>query len=226
MALTRLPQSDAPFRWAPLYWLALGTFAVGTEGFMIAAILPGIASDLSVSVQAAGQLVAVFALTYAVSSPVLTALTGHSTGAGSSSSRWRRSPLRNSSPRVAPGYWALVAARVLLALSAGLYVPSANALPAGTRAAGTARAGAGHRHRWDQPGRGLGVPTGLVGAQFGWRMTFLGVAGLASLACAGCSSGCRAASAPASRAASLGERLAVVRRPGALRPFGHHWSGP
>lgn len=56
-------------RTAPLIWLALGAFAIGTEGFMITALLPEIA--------AAGQLVTVFALAYALSSPVLTALTGH-----------------------------------------------------------------------------------------------------------------------------------------------------
>src|SRR5271167_4748903 len=61
---------------ARLYWLALGTFAIGTEGFMIAPLLPDLARDLSVSLAAAGQLVTVFALTYALSSPVLTALTG------------------------------------------------------------------------------------------------------------------------------------------------------
>ena len=31
---------------APLYWLALGSFAVGTESFMIAAILPTIAGSV------------------------------------------------------------------------------------------------------------------------------------------------------------------------------------
>jgi MFS family permease len=61
---------------ARLYWLALGTFAIGTEGFMIAPLLPDLAGDLSVSLVTAGQLVTVFALTYALSSPVLTALTG------------------------------------------------------------------------------------------------------------------------------------------------------
>jgi MFS family permease len=43
---------------------------------MIAPLLPRLAGDLSVSVAAAGQLVTVFALTYALSSPILTALTG------------------------------------------------------------------------------------------------------------------------------------------------------
>src|ERR1700758_1884116 len=61
---------------APLYWLALGTFAVGTESFMIAGLLPDMATDLHTSIVATGQLVTVFALAYALSSPILTALTG------------------------------------------------------------------------------------------------------------------------------------------------------
>jgi hypothetical protein len=40
---------------APIYWLALGTFAIGTEGFMIAPLLPGMAADLRVSVWAVGH---------------------------------------------------------------------------------------------------------------------------------------------------------------------------
>jgi predicted MFS family arabinose efflux permease len=57
-------------------WLALGTFAVGTGSFMMAGLLPGTAADLHTSIVATGQLVTVFALAYALSSPVLTALTG------------------------------------------------------------------------------------------------------------------------------------------------------
>src|SRR5260370_3251927 len=59
-----------------LYWMALGTFAIGTEGFMIAPLLPSLAEDLSVGLVTAGQLVTVFTLSYAFSSPILTALTG------------------------------------------------------------------------------------------------------------------------------------------------------
>lgn len=40
----------------PLYWLAVGTFAVGTESFMIAGLLPGMARDLGVGIGVAGQL--------------------------------------------------------------------------------------------------------------------------------------------------------------------------
>jgi hypothetical protein len=54
-----------------VFWLALAAFAIGTEGFVIAGLLPAIATDLSISVSAAGQLVTAYALTYAVGSPIL-----------------------------------------------------------------------------------------------------------------------------------------------------------
>ena len=55
---------------------ALGAFAVGTGGFVIAGILPLISDSLGVSVTTAGQLVTVFAIAYAVCSLVLAAATG------------------------------------------------------------------------------------------------------------------------------------------------------
>ena len=60
-----MPTPSSSHTMAPIYWMALGTFAIGTEGFMIAPLLPRLSGDLSVSVAAAGQLVTVFALTYA-----------------------------------------------------------------------------------------------------------------------------------------------------------------
>src|ERR1700738_2093144 len=108
--------SSAGFRqFAPLVWLALGTFATGTESFMIAALLPGLARDLSVTLTAAGQLVTVFALTYEVSSRVRSALTA---GVG------RRNlllismsafALANFFASTATDFWQLLVARILLA---------------------------------------------------------------------------------------------------------------
>lgn len=57
-----------------LLGLAVGTFAVGTEGFMIAGLLPRVAGDFGISVALAGHLVTAFALSYAIGSPVLTTL--------------------------------------------------------------------------------------------------------------------------------------------------------
>ena len=57
-----------------LAWLALGAFAIGTESFMVAGLLPVLAADLQVSAARAGQLVLLFALSYAIGSPVMAAL--------------------------------------------------------------------------------------------------------------------------------------------------------
>ena len=54
-----------------VFWLALAAFAIGTEAFVIAGLLPAIAADLQVSISAAGQLVTAYALVYAVGSPIL-----------------------------------------------------------------------------------------------------------------------------------------------------------
>jgi predicted MFS family arabinose efflux permease len=58
-----------------LSWLALGAFAIGTEGFMIAGLLPALARDLNVGLPAAGHLVTVFSLAYAIGAPVMAVLT-------------------------------------------------------------------------------------------------------------------------------------------------------
>jgi hypothetical protein len=39
---------------SPLYWMALGAFVIGVQGFMLRALLPDLAADLSVSIVAAG----------------------------------------------------------------------------------------------------------------------------------------------------------------------------
>jgi predicted MFS family arabinose efflux permease len=202
---------------APLLWLALGTFATGTESFMIAALLPGLASDLSVSVTVAGQLMTVFALTYAVSSPLLAAATG---GIGRRKlllSSMAAFALANFVAGVATDYWHLMAARVFLACAAGLYVPSASALAGavvspqrrGTALAivmgGTSAAVA------------LGVPLGaLIGHAMGWRMTFVGVGILASVAVIGLAVGLPRGVGAALGAPTLRERIAVVQQPPVL----------
>src|SRR5258708_11323334 len=160
--------------YGPLACLALGTFAVGTEGFMIAAVLPSVATGLSVSVQMAGQLVTVFTLIYAVSSPILTALTGHVPRRTLLLLSMAVFALGNIAAASASGYWSLLLARAVIALAAGLYAPNANALP-------------GALLPEDHPGRALaivnggfsvavplGVPLGApVGRPSGRRVHFL-----------------------------------------------------
>lgn len=47
-----------------LLMLALGMFAMGTDNFVVAGILPSIAEALNTSVSLAGQMVTVYALSY------------------------------------------------------------------------------------------------------------------------------------------------------------------
>lgn len=199
-----------------LYALAAGTFAVGTEGFMIAAILPEVAHALSVGVPAAGQLVTVFTLIYAISSPLLTAFTAVHSRRALLMGSLAAFVLANLLAAAAHSYWSLMGARILLALAAGLYVPNANAL-AGTLVHPSRRGRAlAIVNGGITVAVALGVPAGaFVGAHLGWRLTFVGVAVLAAAALLVLTVRLprnMQGSAPA----SVRERLAIIAYPGAL----------
>ncbi|MEV6963110.1 Cmx/CmrA family chloramphenicol efflux MFS transporter [Streptomyces sp. NPDC051207] len=58
----------------PLYLLAMAVFAMGTSEFMLAGLLPDIASDLDVTVGTAGTLTSAFAVGMVVGAPLVAAL--------------------------------------------------------------------------------------------------------------------------------------------------------
>ncbi|QCR43468.1 MFS transporter [Curtobacterium sp. SGAir0471] len=57
--------------------LSIGTFALGIDGFVLSGLLPQVAASLHVPTAAAGQLTTLFALVYAVGSPVIATATGN-----------------------------------------------------------------------------------------------------------------------------------------------------
>lgn len=59
-----------------LLMLALGMFAMGTDNFVVAGILPSVAESLQTTVSLAGQMVTVYALSYALLAPVMAAIAG------------------------------------------------------------------------------------------------------------------------------------------------------
>ena len=213
-----MPTASFSQTMTPIYWMALGTFAIGTEGFMIAPLLPRLAGDLSVSVAAAGQLVSVFALAYAFSSPILTALTGGLNRRRLLVLSMIGFALANVFAFAAKDYWTLMAARVLLAVAAGLYVPNANALAGALvrperRGAALAIVSGG-----TTIAVALGVPLGsIVGAKFGWRAMFAGVGVLALLATLGLLAGLARDVGSRLPVTGLSERLSVIRQPAVLR---------
>ena len=196
--------------------LVLGAFAIGAETFLISGVLPEIAADLHVTAAAAGSLVTIFAIAYAFGSPLIAVAT-----AGVERKRLLIGAifafaLANLVAAAAPDFFGLAAARVLLALAAGTFMPAAVAFA-------TALFSAEHRGRaiaLIYAGMTLatvvGVPAGTYLASIaGWRAPFFGVAGLAALAGVGV-----AAVLPrltGLRAAGFAERLAVLRRADVLQ---------
>lgn len=210
--------SSAAPSFVPAYFLALGTFAIGTEGFMIAPLLPTIAADLGMSLSATAMLVVIFTLVLAISSPITTVATG----------KWnRRDTLVAAMSVFAAGnllaafstnFQTLVVARILMAMASGLYVPNANALAG-------AISGPNHRGRALAIVSGgmtiaiaLGLPLGaVVGHSFGWRSTFLAVAIMGIIAIVGIVMGIKRSVAEGMTVASLAERVHVVRQAAVLK---------
>jgi len=202
----------------PIYCMSLGAFAIGTEGFMIAPLLPQIADDLALPVSHAALLVTVFTLTLAISSPILTVATGAlnrrtlligamAVFATANIVAWRST-----------GFAGIMAARVLLAPSAGLYLPNASALVGALvaperrgRALAIVTGGA-------TIAIALGLPLGsVIGHALGWRATFLCVGLLAAIAAIGLSIGVAKGAGDGIRVAGVSERLRVAGEPAVIK---------
>ena len=196
-----------------LLWLAVGTFAIGVESFAIPSLLPQIAASTGVTLSQAGYLVTAFALANALGSPVLAALTGTAD---------RRRTLTLTAllfaagavwAALSSGYADLMAARVLMAVSSGLYTATA-------QATGVAISSADHRARAISVIVGgttmavaFGAPLGaLVAGLADWRVSYLMVACFGIIAAASIwvmlPAGLRGAPL------SLRQRLAAVALPG------------
>lgn len=177
----------APRSWIrPAAVLALGSFAMGTDSFVLAGILPQIARGLDAPAGAAGQVVTAFALAYGLAAPFLATYT----------SRLPRKPLMafalslfalaNLASAAAPTLALLLAARVAAGIGAALYTPSASA--AAVAMAGPARRGRALAVILGglTAGTVLGVPAGTaIGQHASWRASLAFVAAVGVLALAG-----------------------------------------
>src|SRR5579859_1645649 len=125
-----MPQAATRAQPAPkinprIFLLALGMFALGTDAFVVAGVLPVIARETGVTEGLAGQLVTVFSLTYGLGAPFLAALSG----------RWSRNRvlvtvlglfgLANLASALAPTFPLLMATRILAGCCAATYAPLA-----------------------------------------------------------------------------------------------------
>src|SRR6266702_1995762 len=168
---------------AGLLILAVGTFTLGVDGFVLAGLLPQVSSDLHVSVSTAGQLTTVFALVYAVGSPVIAALTGS----------WDRRALLAGGMAVfivgivlqatGPNFLTVAGGRVIAALGAAAYqanaYSTAGLLSDDAQRARSLAVVAGGSSLALVAGLPFGI---LVGQVWGWRTAMWVLVALAALA--------------------------------------------
>jgi DHA1 family inner membrane transport protein len=163
--------------------LALGMFAMGTDNFVVAGILPSVASSLGTSVSLAGQMVAVYALSFAVLAPVMAAVGGG----------WPRKPMLvvalgifvvgNAITAMATDLNTVLLSRALAGLGAAMFSPTALGVasaiaPPGRRGYALSIVTAGLAGA-----TALGSPLGtFIGGLGGWRMTLWFVAALGLVA--------------------------------------------
>jgi predicted MFS family arabinose efflux permease len=200
---------------ARLFWLSLGTFMIGSEAFLLAGLLPQISASVHSPLAATGQLVTVYALSYAVGSPVLATLFGNLPRKALLTAALATFALANALAALAPSLAVLMLARILMGLSAGVFTPTANAVavalvPPEMRARAIATVIGGMTIAV-----AFGAPLGtLLAGLSTWRAPFAIVAAGAALVTLGLA--LRLPRQPAAVVISIRQRLAMARRPAIL----------
>lgn len=189
--------------------LALATFAVGTDAFVIAGLLPAIADDFEVGIPVAGQLVTTFALTLALAAPAL---------------GWLMSPIDrrralqlalivfiigNALTALSENFAIALSARILTAAGAATITATASSVavsitPAGRRGSAMAIVIGGLTLS-----TALGMPLGNLIGGIDWRLTLWAVAGLGTVAVIGISMALPKVMLPKTR---LSDRLTPLRQ--------------
>jgi len=167
----------------PLIPLVFATFASGTQSYVFAGLLTEIASDLGVTIGAAGLISAVFAVSFAIAAPLAAILAGRTDRRTVLSLALVATAAVNVVAALAPDLASLVALRVLAAVAAAFVNPIASAtavmlVAPERRGRALAMVTAGLTVAFT-----VGIPLGsVVGGVFGWRATFLFAAAIAALA--------------------------------------------
>ncbi|MFB6365552.1 MFS transporter [Paenibacillus elgii] len=170
-------------RYIGIYLLALGEFMVGTAESIVTGIIGMIAKDTQVPLSLAGQLVTGFSLAFAFGSPLLIAFTA----------RMERKKLivaalllfiaGNLLAFFSTGFAVLMASRILLGLSGGVYTVVALAVAAYLAPPEKKGSAIGTILMGFSVSLVLGVPAGtMAGDMWGWRSVFLIIAAFGILA--------------------------------------------
>jgi predicted MFS family arabinose efflux permease len=195
--------------------MATGTFAIGTDAFIVAGILDEISGTFAVSPAQAGQLISVFALAYMLFAPLTAWLLGNLN---------RKHILQlalvlfiagNLVCAYADSFFQMSAGRVLAALGAACYTPQAAAAAVGLVAEKRRGLAISIVYGGMTLAIALGIPFGTFLAKLiGWREIFLLIALLGAVSLLGLSLALSTIAAPGKH--TLKERLAPLRQKAVL----------
>ncbi len=167
----------------PIAGLLAITFTICTAELVISGMLPTLAADLGVDIPTAGLLITGYAIGVAIAGPLLALATGHVPRKTLLLAILAVFIVGNLLCAIAPNYWMLLAARILMSACHGLFFGVAMVLatrlaPEDRKATAVSLVVAGVTVAII-----VGVPLGTaIGNAFGWRTTFWVTAAAGALA--------------------------------------------
>ena len=160
-----------------IYILAIVSFLVGTSQYIISGILDNISESLGITLAAAGQLITIFSLVYAIFTPVLMAITSRMDKRKLMIYSLGLFVIGNILAFVLPGYGFFIVSRIIMAFGAGMVVVTALTIaekiaPKGKKASAIATVIMGLTASLI-----IGVPLGRMTSEvLGWKAVFGGIA--------------------------------------------------
>ena len=189
--------------------LALGMFALGTDMFVVAGVLPEISRGFNVSIGAAGQMTTVYAISYALLAPIIATFAAHIPRKRLLLTALGVFVIANLGTALAPTFGIALATRALAGLGGAMFSPAATGsaasiVPPERRGFALSVVIAGLAFSTT-----LGAPIGtLIGGLGDWRLTMVFVSALAGVA--GIGVWIFLSHIPMGPAITLGKRLAPL----------------
>ena len=192
--------------------LALGMFALGTDSFVMAGVLPQIAHAFNVPIGAAGQMTTVYAVTYALLAPTIAAVAARTPRKTLLLSSLATFVVANLATALAPTFELALASRLLAGLGAAMFAPTATGAAATIVAPEKRGMALAVVLTGLTSSTALGTPIGaLIGGLGDWRLTMVFVSALAALS--GLGVWALLAHIPLPPKISLAQRVAPIRDP-------------
>ncbi|MFM9281271.1 MFS transporter [Paenibacillus jiagnxiensis] len=190
--------------------MAAVAFVVGTVELIVGGILELIATDLHISVSAAGQFITVYSIAFALSAPILMNLTAKMERKTLYLSSLGVFLLSNVLVALSSSYALILSARALSAMSGAVIIVLSITLASRLVPPSYSGRAIGIIYMGISGSLVLGVPIGMtIGDAYGWRAPFLLIAGMSALAIVGISVFFH--KSPPEKAVPLRKQLALLK---------------